>query len=332
MKKLRVFQTVKMRRIVPEFSLKNLGTVLLFLLFVPYLITSILGNTAKADPLSENGIRKIEEGTAFVCNVSDLGNEKIPLEIYVADKLARSIDCNYEPEALKAQAILIRSGVLAAGEDYRQEAEITLRDEDYGKGTITDKILQAVSQTAGVYLAYDSRPVSGAYFEVSNGQTRNGEELGDGEYCYLQSVPCERDFLSENYANHYSFQEQEFELIWEQLPKSDALEESDLKGEGITEEKVSENMNLYRDSAGYVIYVEREGEYTTGEQFRVSFHISSACFQMQKDNGQILISTRGSGHGLGMSQFGANEMAKAGDDYIEILKYFFKDVTITKFE
>ena len=91
MKKLRVFQTVKLKGIVPGFSLKNLGTVLLFLLFLPYLITFLLGNISAGNRSEawEDSISQLEKGNTFVCNRTSLGEERIPLELYVARSLSR---------------------------------------------------------------------------------------------------------------------------------------------------------------------------------------------------------------------------------------------------
>lgn len=64
----------------------------------------------------------------------------------------------------------------------------------------------------------------------------------------------------------------------------------------------------------------------------MDYGLSSADFQIEKENQKITFLVHGKGHGMGMSQFAANEMAKKGDDYTEILNYFFKEATISKFE
>ena len=334
MKKLRVFQTVKQRRIVPGLSLRNLGTVLLFLLLLPYLITFLFGNTSAENTKATWGsaMSCLEEGSVFVLNTTPFGTERIPMEIYVADKLARSIDCNYEPEALKAQAVLLRSAILAEGKKMGFQEDIALEDKGYGEGMITDKVLKAVVQTKGVYLAYEKEPINGAYFEVSNGTTRNGTEVGLSDCTYLKTVPCERDFLSEDYMKIYLYEEQEFEKKWDELPK-EAMSEQELADcDAMTKETGPKGITLYRDSADYVLYVKKEGEYASGEQIRTEFHIPSSCFSISLENDRVKVSVRGVGHGLGLSQFGANEMAKEEKDYVEILNYFFQNVTITKFE
>lgn len=379
MKKIRVFQAFKTtnpaprrqsagskRRIVPGFFPKNLGTILLFLLMLPYLITFLFGNLREGGQETSDWGREegTYEGAYFVNNTTALGNESIPLEIYVADRLTRSIDEDFEMEAAKAQAVLIRSGLMAflyeQGENLGNRREIQVTDEGYGSMPATELAVQAVSQTKGVCLMYQNRPVSGAYFAVSNGATRNGEELSLTDYPYLKSVLCSRDFLSADYASQVSLRKNEFDRLWQEAP---AIEETLVAEEkfvaeekSVTEETPSAteslsateeekkfqkkeeaeqalgDISIWRDSAGYVLYVERGGKIVTGEQFRESFFLASASFHLEEEEEKILITVKGTGHGLGMSQFGANEMAKEGEDYTGILEYFFEDVTFTKFE
>ncbi|MCM1134464.1 MAG: SpoIID/LytB domain-containing protein [Clostridium sp.] len=337
MNKLRVFQTFKKKRIVSGFFPKNLGTILLLLLLLPYLITSLSGN------VKEGGAGKLDiiegsfhEGLVFVNNTTAYGSESIPLEAYVADRLARSIDEDFELETLKAQAVLIRSSLwssLYKEENYKRAvSEIKVEDADYGSMPASEKILEAVAETMGVCLTCEEQPVNGAYFAVSNGATRNGEELFSEEYPYLKSVLCARDFLSEAYTSSLDYSRAEFDKIWGEIPSFTITEEEILKKGKVTAETELEDVTLYRDSVGYVLYLLRNGKFVLGEQFRESFRLSSASFHLSGEGNQVHMAVKGEGHGFGMSQFGANEMAKEGSDYIEILNYFFDSVIITKFE
>ncbi|MDE6185613.1 MAG: hypothetical protein K2G39_09335, partial [Lachnospiraceae bacterium] len=271
MKKLRVFQTVKttdaarggsslcsIKRSVPGFFTKSLGTVLLFLLMIPYLITFLFGNLKEGEekPAVLRDLDTTSEEDFMIVNETVLGVEEIPLELYVADRLARSIDHDFEMEVLKAQAVLIRSGLLlSAAESGAGIRAIHVADEDYGTMQGTERIYEAAAQTKGVYLAYENQPVSGSFFAVSNGATRNGEELGLTEYPYLKSVSCSRDFLSKDYANSVRYDENEFERIWDKTLSFQITEEEILENENILKEKGIGDICLYRDSAGYVLYL-----------------------------------------------------------------------------
>lgn len=333
MKKLRVFQTVNSKRIVSGFSFQNPGTILLFLILFPYVMTLCFGNIQKGnEEVTERVNERLTESRVYIYNETSVGTEKIPLEIYVADKLSRSMDDSYEPEALKAQAVLIRSEVYAMKEDRGEETEIFLADEGYGSGTVSEKLRQAVAETGGICLTYQGEPVSGAYFAVSNGATRDAQELGLTEYPYLKGVFCDRDFLSPDYSSTEVFQERKFERIWEQCLKVPVTEEELTQNEKVRREAEDSGTILYRDSAGYVLYAERNQEFVSGEQMRMDYNLPSADFHVEKENHKILFLVHGKGHGIGMSQFAANEMAKEGKDYTEILNYFFQEATISKIE
>lgn len=144
MNKLRVFQTVKKKRIVPGFFPKNLGTILLLLLLVPYLLTFLSGNVQEGKDENVMIAEGLSEGRIYVNNTTTYGNESIPLESYVADKLARSISEEYEPEALKAQAILIRSMLLSSlfesGGSMNGGRKIEVEDKDYGSIPVSEKL------------------------------------------------------------------------------------------------------------------------------------------------------------------------------------------------
>ena len=82
------------------------------------------------------------------------------------------------------------------------------------------------------------------------------------------------------------------------------------------------------DTAGYVLQVKVGEEAVSGEEFRSNYHLESSCFSLQHYNGKLLITTRGIGHGLGMSQYTANELAKEGKTVEDILQYFFEGTQI----
>ena len=82
------------------------------------------------------------------------------------------------------------------------------------------------------------------------------------------------------------------------------------------------------DTTGYVQSVRVGKETVSGEEFRNTYGLASSCFTLQNYNGKLRITTRGVGHGIGMSQYTANQMAKGGKKCEEILNYFFKDTEL----
>lgn len=325
MNKLRVFQNVCKRR-----KPFGYGSLLLFFLLLPVIITGQLGNRKRTEEGAETLmiVEQLQEGHYTVINETALGREEIPLELYVADKLMRTMGEEYEEEALKAQAVLLRAGLISD-----EGMSITISDQEYGKEVMKKKYLMAVAQTRGIYPEYDGKPIYGAYFEVSDGQTRSASELLPSEnYPYLVSVHCERDFLSPEYAKTISVGKKEFEVAFEQISKT-VVEEENLKDIGENRKHESkEGMDIIRDSAGYVLFIRYLDAWAEGEALRYALNLPSASFEIEEDSDEILFRCKGAGHGLGLSQFGANEMALEGKDYIEILNYFFQGITLTKIE
>ena len=104
-----------------------------------------------------------------------------------------------------------------------------------------------------------------------------------------------------------------------------------LEKEKVDPEKLPDSLKIQeRDSAGYVTKIQY-GEITlNGEAVRAALGLPSACFYFSQLEGRVRITVKGLGHGLGMSQYGANEMAKEGKDYREILNYYYQDIRIEK--
>jgi stage II sporulation protein D len=90
--------------------------------------------------------------------------------------------------------------------------------------------------------------------------------------------------------------------------------------------------NAQRDQMGYIIQADIGGATLSGEELRTALSLPSSCFYCKEVDGQVRIVTKGVGHGVGMSQFGANSMAAQGKDYREILEtYFGKSLILSAF-
>lgn len=325
MNKLRVFQNVNKRR-KPYIY----GGLLLFFLFFPYFITVLLGNSRGAEEETEilMIMEQLKEGHYTVLNETSMGKESIPLEIYVADKLMRTMGEDYEAEALKAQAVLLRTELISD-----QGLSVTVYDDAYGKKKIGKNYLLAAAQTRGIYGEYDGKPIYGAYCKVSNGRTRSAAEvLQTDAYPYLVSVACDKDFLSEEFADTVTFEKEVFEKIFEQIEAVEVEEAVIEQAKKDNRFEAKDTMDMIKDSTGYVLLFKYQEKWAAGEAMRYALNLPSASFQIEEDDNEILFYCKGIGHGLGFSQFAANEMALEGKDYIEILKYFFEGISLTKIE
>lgn len=329
MYKLRIFQNIKNKERTASGPLSvNPGTVLLIFLFLPYLVTILFGNSYRKDEKENREIilEQLKDEYYMVVNETAVGRESIPLELYVADKLMRTMEEGYQMEALKAQAVLIR-GNLVMDDDMN----IMVSDECYGQKEIPEKYLMAAMQTKGIYAEYDGQAIYGAYFRVSNGETREADKMLSSEnFPYLAGAVCDKDFLSEEYTASVTYTKKELEKRWD-AESEDSPEESVIisaKEDNRYEEK--EDITLLWDEAGYVLFLKYRNKWVRGEQLRYALLLPSCAFRVSVKGDEFIFSCKGRGHGLGMSQFGAEQMALEGKTYIEILQYFFKGITLTK--
>ena len=257
------------------------------------------------------------------------GRLTITMEEYLCGYLPLVIPVDYEPECLKAQAVLLRTEVI--GELRRQvkqgSREVILRKDSYltydqmeemwgsGYSEYQEKVRQAVSSTQGIYLTSEGLPIEACFFHVSAGTTRSAGEFLGQEYTYLSGVECPKDYLSPDYLSYAEYDKEKLEKL--------------LGGSII---------KLIRDEAGYVEWVDiasyetGENASFTGEWMRKKLGLSSPCFKIEEEGKKVIFQVKGVGHGFGMSQFSANEMALEGADYQTILSYFFQNITFDKYE
>ena len=282
----------------------------------------------------ETGKQK-EEGSGrsryTVVRESMAGREEVPLEEYLIGALAGSVPDDFEPQACRAQAVILRTNVIYAAQQEGTEAVTAVRlkqesltfqemrekwggafEEQYGR------LKEAVKETEGQILLYEGTVVELPFFPLSSGKTRQaGEVWQDQETPYLESVSCQEDIFAPQYEQEVKMGEGELEELLGELFGA--------------ESSVSwEETAFLTDSAGYVTALVWKEKEIPGEVFRERAGLASSCFTMEKDGDSIWLITKGIGHGLGMSQYTANAMAKEGKAYREILTYFFPACEIMK--
>lgn len=281
-------------------KIKKIIAVLIMIVLLPYVITIFMnGKSMKVNQTGKNHYVKVK---------LDEKETEVPLEEYCIGMLAREISPEYKAEALKAQAVIVRTTVYKEIEEKGAEVVLEHRfwsrkemEEQWGKAKFQkyyEKLKNAWEKTDGQVVMYQSKLAMVPFHQLSNGKTRIGKEvLGSDDYPYLQMKECPRDVEAEG--------QMESRLI-----------------------KASKAEIVSRDSAGYVTSVKVGEETCNGESFRDTYGLLSSCFEVQEFEGKIRVTTKGIGHGLGMSQNTANEMAKEGKKYNEILQYFFEGIEI----
>lgn len=250
--------------------------------------------------------------------------KKTDREIYLPMILCEEIPGDYEEEMLKVQAVLARSSLYFYTEQKTEE-ELEKKLENFKKNIkkaryqkIYQRMEQAVKATRGQVLVWQGKVCPGIFHRVSSGATRDGMEALQGiSYAFLTSVDSRQDAGAEEYLKgHYFTLESLRQRIEEEYP------DVQLTDEPITDQIIIEK----RDSQEYILEI-RVGDRTVpGEEFRRKLELSSCNFTIQTFDKKIRFLCKGSGHGLGLSQYGGNELAKQGKTYRQILSVYFPDV------
>lgn len=282
-------------------KIKTALSVFLILLLFPYIAVMLSG-------------RRPEE-----LLVSAKENKTEILEAWVMRILPGEMPVTYELEALKAQAVIVRSNLA-----YRMEADgigpeqlseerletwemACYMPEDLGELWGNEhfeeyyaKVSQAVQETSGKVLTYQGAYADLPYHAVSAGQTRDGALLGDG-YPYLKAVECPEDLEAEGFLSVVR-------LHLEHIPE-------------ITEV----------DASGYVTKIRLGDKNMAGEEFRHQEDLKSSCFTLQETNDGWIAATKGVGHGFGLSMHQAHIQAYQGKTFLEILRYFYEGMECISF-
>ncbi len=325
----------KARRSVQKQKWRDFCALLLFFLLLPYACSLLFGQKEgrlkQEDEWFTEAEAKGKTDSRFQVTLEGQTQQRIGLDAYLAGSLAASMPAECQPEALKAQAVILRTislqtlkeydclSVENIGQAYRSPAGL---QELWGDSFEENykKMQEAVAETDGMVLAFGGELAKPAYFWLSNGRSRNSAQVtGMEEVPYLQSVDCNWDVLAEDYEGV------------RQMPLTDFAKT--LRGLlGLSAGEKLGELVLVKDEAGYVSLVRYGDRELSGEVFRSAFELPSACFTIRIREDQVDISTKGVGHGLGFSQFSANEQAKQGADFITLLKYFFPGVQLEKIE
>jgi stage II sporulation protein D len=256
--------------------------------------------------------------------------ENMPIEDYVAGVIAAEMPANFEMEALKAQALTARTFVvkrMLAGEELPNKANVTdtIDNQVYKSDAELKKlwgkdydwkmkrIQEAVKATAGQVLTYKGEPITASFFSTSNGYTENSEDYWGSPYPYLRSVdsPWDKDAPKFTFEQTFSVADFQKRLGVQVLNNG-------------TVGKITE-----RTSGQRVKTVDFNGKKLSGKDIREKLNLRSSDFTWKQQGNNIIITTKGFGHGVGMSQYGANGMAKEGKSYKEILAHYYQGVEIT---
>lgn len=261
----------------------------------------------------------------------------IPLEEYVTGVVAAEMPPAFADEALKAQAVLARTyavrkmrafgGPGGCGDiedadvcgDFRDQAYVTYPElvQKLGEAQARaywQRIVAAVTATAGEIVTYEGEPIVAVYHSTSAGMTEDAAEVWGHAYPYLQPVPSDD-------RTSFRYEEQT------RIPLGQVASEFGVSAlpAAAGEPAVAA---VGQTAGGRVRSVRIGTETVPATEFRQRLGLRSTNFVLREEGGELVITTYGYGHGVGMSQFGANEMAEAGRDYREIIAHYYQGVEV----
>ena len=266
-----------------------------------------------------------EEKTVTIKNNETKEEKNLELEEYIIGVVAGEMPASFEIEALKAQAIAARSYAMnkinTSNETYDLVTDVTNQvyittDEMKNKWQSEydyyyEKIKNAVLETQGLVMKYNDEIISAYYFAMSNGSTEDVSLVFGESKEYLQSVDSSWDENVKNFTVETNITKEEF------------CKKLDISCDDIIVKDIK------RSETNRVNEITINNKKFKGTEVRSLLNLRSTDFDIEI-NESIKITTKGYGHGVGMSQYGANEMAKNGSTYEEILKHYYNNIEISK--
>lgn len=257
---------------------------------------------------------------------------------YVCGSVAAEMPLAYDTEAIKAQAVACYTNAIrlktlgnesqgdisdntAVHQGYIDENE---RKEKWGADfeKYEKKLQDAVKAIEGTVITYDGKLCVAAFYAISSGQTETAKNIWGTAVPYLVSVESAGDHLSSGYASSLTVNTDDFFTCLKKLDSATTKPTS-----------LSDIIKITSTSdSGTVLKATINGKEYTGEQIRSAFGLRSPVFTVKSDKDTLTFSVSGYGHGVGMSQYGADYYAKQGYTYDQILKHYYTGVEITKFD
>ncbi len=328
--------------------MKNIAAYVIFILFMTILLPLFLVkgcNPDNGEKPTKKTQQKIIEGKELIkiYNTKTGNTEEMELEEYLKGVVAAEMPAAFHIEALKAQAIAARTYALTRIERFSEgqidhitaplctgihcQAYLTLEElgQAHGQSWITEywpKIMQAVDETKGMVVTFEGELIDAMYHSSSGGVTEDSENVFATAMPYLRSVPSPNEESAPKFSSSITMSFNDFvKKIQEMVP-----------GINITKKNVTEVIKVAdKSETGRIKKLMIGEKIIEGRDFRARFNLNSTNFKINLIGDNIEIETLGNGHGVGMSQWGANAMAKNGSTYEEILKHYYLGVEVTKY-
>lgn len=271
--------------------------------------------------------------TVTVLSHMNSESETMSLEDYLIGVVAAEMPASFEDEALKAQAVAARTYTYYKSDSGGHEEDVctdpghcqayfTKSDMELNWGGdyefYFDKIKEAVYSTRGEHLTYNEEPVMAVFHSMGGGKTENASDVWGNSLPYLISVESPGEEAASTYKTSVTVSFNEFkEKILALYPNAKINSFLDISQPILTE-------------GGHVKSMVIGSVTVSGTTLRTLFNLRSTKFDLVFEEDNITFNVTGYGHGVGMSQYGANAMAKEGKDYREILSHYYQGTTLSE--
>lgn len=312
---------------------KDVATAVVMGMIVPYLLMNLAwrwGSTGALVPqIKEDTGETLQDTMTVSIRVRmDDTIEVMDLERYLVGVVLGEMPASFEIEALKAQAVVARTYTLRRWElgSKHSDADIctdpaccqAYRDPvqyDGGEEQL-EKVYTAVRDTGGLVLTYDGRLIEATYFSSSGGRTEDAMAVWGNDLPYLRATDSPEDAYSEQYLHTQSFTTTSFQAALGQVFSGDC--------------RSWFGPVTYTDGGGVDTMVIGDKEYS-GVELRRLLGLRSTAFTLSVANNTIIITTRGYGHRVGMSQYGAEAMAVEGSTFEDILAHYYRGTVLEEY-
>ena len=301
---------------------------------IPSLLVVLLQDREiKTEPPSESvetTAAKAAEDNRIAVLLEDNGVVWIPLEEYVLSVVLSEMPVDFEIEALKAQAVVARTYALRRAEKGWKHASaavctrssccqgyISLADylNKGGKETAIDKVRKAIVSTTGIALIYQGKLIDATYFSCSGGLTEDAQAVWGTEVPYLKSVTSPGEEKATHYVDTVQYTSVEF-----------------LQKLGLPANNKIKITNIEYTEGGGIATVVINSQPFSGTQLRKLLKLRSTSLYITSVGDTVIITSKGYGHRVGMSQYGAEAMAVNGATFDQILTHYYSGVELIPFD
>ncbi|MFI3228210.1 MAG: stage II sporulation protein D [Clostridia bacterium] len=267
---------------------------------------------------------------------------EIEIDEFLVGVVSAEMPASFEIEALKAQAVAARTYIYYKQwlidnglSDGVHENCVVCDDPSHCKSYVDittqnpwgdsyeiykSKIENAVYSTEGEYVTYQDEPIAAVFHSTSSASTESAVDVWGTDIPYLQAVSSQGSESSPNYKSSVKVSLEDFEQII--LSKYSDVD--------LSVDKTDWFKNSTRSDSGGIITVYIGGVEVKGSDIRTLFSLNSTNFTIEFDDKYIIFNTTGYGHGVGLSQYGANSLAQDGKTYEQILSWYYSDTEIAK--